>query len=106
MYCDPLAPTATTECKSHYQTRRLAAGVVTGTPVFAYYDRDGNPLTVAAGGLTADELSGVLAVQISLTVQSTTVTKARPTTYVQRITLPNAQAVLRPGSTLTAGVTP
>ena len=39
----------------------------------------------------------VLAIELTVSVQSTTVTKANPTTYIQRITLPNAQAVLRQG---------
>ena len=39
----------------------------------------------------------MLAIELTVSVQSTTVTKANPTTYIQRITLPNAQAVLRQG---------
>lgn len=97
VYCNPLATGATEECKSHYQTRRLSIGVLGAKPVFAYYDRYGARLTVTGTGLTSSQLDDVLAIELTVSVQSTTVTKANPTTYIQRITLPNAQAVLRQG---------
>ena len=95
IYCNATDIHATEECKSHYSTRRLTAGVITDAPVFTYYDRYGTELPTGAAGLSTEYLDKVLAVQIQVTVQSTTVTKAKPTTYIQRITLPNAQAVMR-----------
>ncbi len=98
-YCNPEAVGASTECRSHLTTRRLAEGVVTtsGTPVLAYYDSSGNRLVPSASGLSADDLEKVLSIELVVEVQSTAVTKPAPTTYIQRITLPNSQAVIRSG---------
>lgn len=96
-YCAATDPLATTACKSTLTVRRLADGVLSTQPIFTYYGPDGLQLSPETTGLTADELNRVLAIQIVLTVQSTNVTKPQPTTYIQRITLPNAQAVLQQG---------
>jgi hypothetical protein len=67
----------------------------TGTPVFSYYDALGHELAPGSGSLSADALSRVVGIELVVTTQSGTGIKAQPTTYIQRITLPNAQAVIR-----------
>jgi len=96
-YCAATDPLATTTCKSTLTVRRLADGVLSTQPIFTYYGPDGSQLLTNTTGLTAEDLNQVLAIQIVLTVQSTNVSKPQPTTYIQRITLPNAQAVLQQG---------
>lgn len=97
LYCDATDPLATADCKSHLTVRRLADGVLSTQPIFTYYGPDGTQLSTGTTGLTSAQLNQVLAIQVVLTVQSTNVTKPQPTTYIQRITLPNAQAVLQQG---------
>lgn len=94
-YCDATSPSATADCKKHLTVRRVVSGVQTSAPIFKYYDQAGQRLDTSSGGLSADSLERVLAIEVVLTVQSTNVTKPQPTTYIQRVTLPNAQAVLR-----------
>lgn len=96
-YCDAEVSGASAACRARLTTRVLARGVQAGTPVFKYYDRSGNRMspTTAGGTLTAAELARVLAVELVVSVQAPNATRADPTTYIQRITLPNAQAVLR-----------
>ncbi|WP_203750096.1 PulJ/GspJ family protein [Cellulomonas chitinilytica] len=97
LYCDADAVGATAACKARVKTRVVARGVqVSGPAVFSYYKPGaGSPLTPGASGLTGTELSSVLAVELSVTVQAGKSNLAAPTTYIQRITLPNAQSVLR-----------
>jgi prepilin-type N-terminal cleavage/methylation domain-containing protein len=97
LYCDADLVGATPACKARVKTRVIARGVQVGGPaVFTYYKPGaGTPLTPGAGGLSSDDLSSVLAVELAVTVQVGTSNKAAPTTYIQRITLPNAQSVLR-----------
>lgn len=80
-------------------TRTVARDVRTdtGAPLFAYYDITGAKLVPAGGALTAGQLKSVLAIELQLTVQAQEATQARPTTYVQRLMLPNAEAVIRSG---------
>jgi prepilin-type N-terminal cleavage/methylation domain-containing protein len=94
-YCNAEAPGATALCRSSLTVRRLASGVQTSAPLFRYYDATGDPLIPSPSGLSADNLKKVLAVEVSLTVQSSSPTAPRPTTYIQRITLPNAQAAVQ-----------
>ena len=77
-------------------TRVVATGVLTtGAAVFTYSADNGVPLTPPAGGsLTAADLDRVLAIELQVKVQGKTATRAKPTTYIQRILLPNAQAVI------------
>lgn len=97
-YCNAEAAGASQECRSRLTVRRYASGVRTTTPVFTYYGSDGGKLDVGADGqLSADRLQKVLAVEVALTVTSTGPSAPRPTTYIQRITLPNAQAVVQEG---------
>jgi len=96
-YCNAEVAGAPAACRARLTTRVVARGVQAGTPVFKYYDRAGTRMTpTAAGGtITATELARVLAVELVVSVQAPNATRADPTTYIQRITLPNAQAVLR-----------
>lgn len=96
-YCDAEAAPAGSECSKRLTTRTLATGVQSNTgPMLAFYDSTGARLTPPANGsLTADELSRVLAVELVVSVQAQNATRVDPTTYIQRVTLPNAQAVLR-----------
>ena len=101
VYCNADLSGASEACKSHVTTRRLAEGVLTDSqhaPIFRYFGPSGERLSPnTTTGLSADDLANVLAIEIDLTVQSTNVTKPQPTTYIQRVTLPNSQAVLRQG---------
>lgn len=97
VYCDATATGASAECKSHLHVRRLAEGVTTTQPIFRFYGPDGNRLQTGGAALTSDELDKVLSIELYVTVQRTGAYSAKPTTYIQRVTLPNAQAVLRQG---------
>ena len=98
-YCDATLGSATTACKLRFSTRPVAFGALatTGKPMLKYYDAAGNQMSpvLSGGPLAVDQLGQVVSVEIVVTVQSTNVTKPNPTTYVQRVTLPNAQAVIR-----------
>ncbi|GEL93479.1 type IV pilus modification PilV family protein [Cellulomonas composti] len=94
-YCNAELSSASAACKARLKTRILARGVDTSTPLFSYYNQSGTRLTPASAGLTATDLSNVLGVELHLTVQQQSAVKANGTTYIQRITLPNAQAVMR-----------
>ncbi|MDM7831226.1 PulJ/GspJ family protein [Cellulomonas edaphi] len=97
IYCNAEAGTASPACKARLRTRTVAKGVqvAAGAPVFTYYRKNGQRMTPTAGSLTTDDLSKVLAVELTVSVQSGKSYTVDPTTYVQRVTLPNAQAVLR-----------
>lgn len=82
-------------------TRRVIARdvVVTGPALFRYFDEVGQemiPGTVSS--LATDQLRRVLAVEITTTIQNTEAGSTKPTTYIQRIMAPNAQAVIKAGS--------
>jgi prepilin-type N-terminal cleavage/methylation domain-containing protein len=97
-YCNAEASGATAACKARLTVRRFTAGVSTASPVFTYYKVDGTPLTVASGGaLSAADLKSVLAIEVRMAVRSTGPNAPKQTTYIQRITLPNAQAVMQTG---------
>ena len=98
VYCDAEASTANAACKARLRTRILAKGVqtVAGKALFTYYKAGGVQLVPVSGGsLTSADLSNVLAVQLSVAVRQSTSLKMKPTRYIQRVTLPNAQSVLR-----------
>lgn len=101
VYCNAEIAGATTACAARLTTRTLATGVRwdTGTAIFQYFDGAGDQMLPATSGgsLTGDQLSKVLAVELTVTVQQPNSTRARATTYIQRLTLPNAQAILRQG---------
>lgn len=95
-YCNAEATGASAACKTRLTTRTVATGIVTsGAAIFSYTADDGVPLTPpATGSLGATDLDRVLAIELTVKVQSTRATKAQPTTYIQRVLLPNAQAVI------------
>lgn len=98
-YCNATAAGAPQACRDRYTWRILAEGVLMdGAPLFRYYTRSSStPLTVPAGTeLTGAQLSQVIAIEIHINVQEPAATRADPTTYVQRVALPNVQALLRP----------
>lgn len=99
-YCNATAPSASEACKARLKTRPVAFGVQAGdaAPIFKYYDASGTRMTPpTSGSLTNSELARVLSVEMVVTVQAQNATRAVPTTYIQRIMLPNAQAVIRQG---------
>lgn len=97
-YCDAEAVGASADCRSRLTTRTLAKGLVQDTPLFTYYQGSSTTAmspAASGGSLTAANLAKVLAIELHVTVQQQGSVETRPTTYIQRITLPNAQAVLR-----------
>lgn len=96
-YCNAEATNANATCKSRLTVRRLVSGVQTGSAVFTYYGSDGARLVPASSGLSAGDLEKVLGIEVNLTVRSASVGAPKPVTYIQRITLPNAQAVMQQG---------
>ncbi|RMI13103.1 hypothetical protein EBM89_05900 [Cellulomonas triticagri] len=98
VYCDPDASGASTECKKRLTVRRYASGVDTSKPVFTYWGADGGQLIPGgSGALSAADLKKVIAVEVTLKVSSSRPNSPGPTTYIQRITLPNAQAFVQQG---------
>ena len=96
-YCNAEAAGAPVDCKNRLTVRRLATGVETGgTALFQYFRSDGTAMTVPATGLTAADLDEVLSVEVTVKVRSKSPSRPGPTTYIQRILLPNSLAVLRP----------
>ena len=94
-YCAPGAA----GCASTIKTRVLARGVVTTSPVFSYFDQAGVKMTPGSGSLSAAQLKNVLSMEVVVQVQMGTRGEAKPTTYIQRVMLPNAQAVMKAGTT-------
>lgn len=94
-YCPAESAGASAQCRSRLTVRRVATGVQTTRALFRYYAEDGTRLTPSAAGLSTADLARLMAVEVVLTVQSDSSTDPQPTTYIQRITLPNAQAVLQ-----------
>lgn len=98
-YCDYKAASASQACKDRVATRLLAEGVRTdlGVPLFTYWTHDGHRLDPAAygGTLTGEQMQTVVAVEVHINVQAPNATRAAPTEYVQRIMLPNVQAIIR-----------
>jgi prepilin-type N-terminal cleavage/methylation domain-containing protein len=67
----------------------------TGAPMFEYYDGSSARLVPSGGALTSGQLANVLAMEVRITVQAPGGYQAKPTTYIQRAMLPNAEAVVR-----------
>jgi len=99
VYCNAEIAGADANCKKRLTVRTLAQGVqmTSGAAVFAYFDANGAAMLPSASGgsLTASRLSDVYQVELMVRVQSPSGNKVKPTTYIQRVTLPNAQAVLK-----------
>ena len=96
VYCDAEA-SPTPACLARVRTLTIARDVLIdpAVPMLAYYDRGGDRLPTAGGALTASQLAIVLSIELSVKVQVQGASEALPTQYVQRIMLPNAQAVIR-----------
>lgn len=88
-------------CDATKKTQVLARNVVTTSgPVFQYFDETGTPMVpVGTASLTDAQRKKVLSIEIVVRVQNGTGPDARPTTYIQRILLPNSQALMKTGST-------
>jgi len=101
-YCNPVVDT-TPLCLSQVKKITVARNLLTttGFPMITYYDGGGDHLTTTGGVLTAAQLGSVLSVELRVTVQQQISYRAQPTTYIQRIMLPNAQAVIRQGEEAT-----
>lgn len=86
-------------CASRVTTRTLARDVVTtGRPLLRYYDSEGREMTSpTTGSLSAAQLRSVLSVELTVTVTTGEGAKPMPTTYIQRVMMPNAQAVIKAG---------
>jgi hypothetical protein len=100
VYCPATSPSASVDCKGRYSTRVLAEGALTqpGAPIFAYYTKGSDaPLdpTAFGGSLDGAEMERVVAVEITLNVRAPNATRAAPTQYVQRVMLPNVQAMIQ-----------
>lgn len=103
-YCNAEVGGASAACKANLTVRRVATGVITAgaVPLFTYFDDQGAPMPLTAGSsLTAAQIDKVLAIELTVKVQKTGASAAKLTTFIQRIQLPNAQAVLRPGDDAT-----
>lgn len=103
-YCDAEAVGASADCQSRLSVQRLATGVITtgANPLFSYYDPNGAPMAPVVGGsLATGDLEKVLSIEIDINIESAAATRAGPTEYIQRVTLPNSQAVLRSGQVAT-----
>jgi type II secretory pathway pseudopilin PulG len=96
VYCDSVA-NPTPACLARVKKLTIARGVLidSAVPMLSYYDRNGAQLLTAGGALTAGQLAAVLSIELSVSVQEQGSARALPTQYVQRIMLPNAQAVIR-----------
>lgn len=101
-YCNPAVDT-TPKCLSEVKRITVARNLLTtsGFPMLTYYDQGGVQLVPSAGVLTAAQLGAVLSIELRVTVQQQVSYRAQPTTYIQRIMLPNAQAVIRQGEEAT-----
>lgn len=95
VYCNAEATGASSACKDHLTTRILARGLVLDGPLFTYRGPDGLEMVPGGSGLTVDQLQKIMSIEVTITVQTPNVTTAQPTTYIQRILLPNSHAVLR-----------
>lgn len=101
-YCNPAVDTSPA-CLARVKKITVARSLLTSTgfPMITYYDQSGVQLVPSAGVLTAAQLGSVLSIELRVTVQQQVSYRAQPTTYIQRIMLPNAQAVIRQGEEAT-----
>ncbi|HMO10937.1 MAG TPA: type II secretion system protein [Actinotalea sp.] len=96
-YCNATAVGASAACRSRYQVKPIATGVRTdGTPLFSYFNQSGAAMVPPSGGsLPTNQMAHMLGVEMRVRVQSDAAYTADPTELVQRITLPNAAALIR-----------
>ncbi|KQY25658.1 hypothetical protein ASD16_06555 [Cellulomonas sp. Root485] len=98
VYCNAELAGASAACKARLTVRTLAKGVLSSgsQPLFRYFGTTGAELPLTPGvPLTAAQIEEVLSVEILVKVQSPSPSRPKPTTYIQRVLLPNTQAVLR-----------
>ncbi|WP_454048520.1 PulJ/GspJ family protein [Cellulomonas sp. Marseille-Q8402] len=94
-YCPAESPTASTDCKRRLTVRTIVSGVVTGGPsLFSYFKNGGDPISTPASGMSSADLANIVQVEFRLEVEKVAATPVGSTTYVQRVTLPNAQALI------------
>lgn len=98
VYCNPVTDTSPA-CQARVSSQIIARGVLVDAsrPLLSYYDLTGAELVPASGALTSEQLRLVLAIEVHLKVQTQGSNRPQPTEYVQRIMLPNAQAIIRAG---------
>jgi len=95
VYCPAEAAGASTECRDRLAVRTVARGLVTsGASLFRYFDAAGDELLPPASGLRASDLTKIVAIELCLEVRLDGATRVDSTTYIQRVTLPNALAVI------------
>lgn len=96
VYCTP----GGAGCASRITTRIVGRNLsTTGPALFRYFDESGNEMVPSGtGSLSADQLKHVLSIEIRTTVLDTASGSSKPTTYIQRVMAPNAQAVIKAGS--------
>lgn len=101
-YCAAELASSPAACKARLTTRVLATGVVASVsePIFTYYNTDGVRLlpVTATDSLAAGDLGNVLSLELQVRVRAASGSSTGPTTYIQRVTLPNSQAVIRQGT--------
>ncbi|MCG2800103.1 MAG: hypothetical protein L6367_16385 [Cellulomonas sp.] len=104
-YCDASAVGASAACLATVSDRDLAAGVVTtDAPIFQYYKLGSDTVLdpdAAGGSLSSDDLGNLVAVELTVTVRAPNATTVDPSTYIQRVYLPNAQAAINTEATAT-----
>lgn len=96
---DPMVEGSTefTYCTPHpvscpVRQRAVARGVLTGEPIFTYYTVSGAPMSATT--LTADDLQDVDSIELRVEVSGGRAGVAT-TTFLQRVSLPNADTVVR-----------
>ena len=94
-YCTP----GSGGCAARIRTRVIARDVVfDAQPLLRYFDAEGKEMVpTGTGSLSASQLKTVLSVEFRVAVMDRSVDKPKPTTYIQRLMLPNAQAVIKAG---------
>lgn len=98
VYCNPVTDTSPA-CQARVSRQIIARDVLVDAsrPMLSYYDLTGSQLVPVSGALTSEQLRLVLAIEVRLEVQTQGSNKPQPTEYIQRIMLPNAQAIIRAG---------
>lgn len=95
-YCTPGGP----GCASRIKTRVVGRDVsAAGPALFRYFDEAGAEMTPSGtASLSSSQLKHVLSIEIRTTILDAASGSTKPTTYIQRVMAPNAQAVIKAGS--------
>lgn len=98
-YCNPAS--GSPSCLARVKKTVVARDVLRdpAVPLIRYFNELGEELDPGNGSLTGNQLSRVLSVELHLRVQGQQggSQQAKETSFIQRIMLPNAQAVIRQG---------